>query len=168
MYRLKYILLFLLILSVDSQAAEISHKEILHQADRARGNVTGIIWPINLQTNGWRNNKSMELVVHGRGFDVHGKALTPARSKGDLFLMVKGNMWFYKPGLSKPIPISRRQKLMGDAAFGDIAATNYADKYLRVFPVMCSNYVQPIKKPPMTALNTGLRKNASLVSEQNT
>ena len=129
MYRLKYILLFLLILSVNSQAAEISHKEILHQADRGRGNVTGIIWPINLQTNGWRNNKSMDLVVHGRGFDVHGKALTPARSKGDLFLMVKGNMWFYKPGLSKPIPISRRQKLMGDAAFGDIAATNYAEDY---------------------------------------
>ena len=126
---LKHCLLFLLILFGNSQATEINPKEILHQADQARGNVTGISWPITLQTSGWRNDKSMELVVHGRGFDVHGKALTPPRSKGDLFLMVKGNMWFYKPGLSKPIPISRRQKLMGDAAFGDIAATNYAEDY---------------------------------------
>jgi len=126
---LKYGSLFLLILSGNSQAAEITPKEILHQADQARGNVTGISWPITLQTSGWRNNKSMEFEVHGRGFDVHAKTLKPARSKGDLLLMVKGNMWFYKPGLSKPIPISRRQKLIGDAAFGDIAATNYAEDY---------------------------------------
>ena len=126
---LQYASLFLLILSGNSQAAEITPKEILHQADRARGNVTGISWPISLQTSGWRNNKSMELEVRGRGFDVHANTLAPARSKGNLLLMVKGNMWFYKPGLSKPIPISRRQKLMGDAAFGDIAATNYAEDY---------------------------------------
>jgi hypothetical protein len=121
--------LFLLILFGNSQAAEIDPKAILHQADRARGNVTGIIWPISLQTLGWRKNKTMELEVRGRGFDIHGKTLAPARSKGNLLLMVKGNMWFYKPGLSKPVPISRRQKLMGDAAYGDIAATNYAEDY---------------------------------------
>jgi len=129
MRRLKHGLLFLLILSGNSQAAEITPKEILHQADQARGNVTGIIWPISLQTIGWRKDKTMELEVHGRGFDIHGKTLAPSRNKGSLLLMVKGNMWFYKPGLSKPIPISRRQKLMGDAAFGDIAATNYAEDY---------------------------------------
>jgi hypothetical protein len=43
--------------------------------------------------------------------------------------MVNGNMWFYKPGLSKPVPISTRQKLMGNAAYGDIAATNYFEDY---------------------------------------
>ena len=43
--------------------------------------------------------------------------------------MVGRNMWFLKPGLSRPVPISPRQKLMGDAANGDIASTNYADDY---------------------------------------
>jgi hypothetical protein len=38
-------------------------------------------------------------------------------------------MWFYKPGLSKAVPISQRQKLMGNAAYGDIASTNYAEDY---------------------------------------
>ena len=38
-------------------------------------------------------------------------------------------MWFAKPGLSKAVPISPRQKLMGTAANGDIASTNYAGDY---------------------------------------
>jgi hypothetical protein len=39
------------------------------------------------------------------------------------------NMWFAKPGLSKSVPISPRQKLMGGAANGDIASTNYSGDY---------------------------------------
>ncbi len=38
-------------------------------------------------------------------------------------------MWLTKPGLSKPIPISPRQRMSGQAANGDIAATNYAGDY---------------------------------------
>jgi N-acetylneuraminic acid mutarotase len=38
-------------------------------------------------------------------------------------------MWFHRPGLSKAVPISQRQRLMGNAAYGDIAATNYAEDY---------------------------------------
>jgi hypothetical protein len=38
-------------------------------------------------------------------------------------------MWFVKPGLSKPVPVSPRQKLVGGASYGDIAATNYAHDY---------------------------------------
>lgn len=43
--------------------------------------------------------------------------------------MLDSNMWFHKPGLSKPIPISLRQKLMGQASYGDVASTNYAEDY---------------------------------------
>jgi hypothetical protein len=110
-------------------ATDLSPEEILRMADRARGNVTGISWPVSVETQGRRSDRRMLLDVRGRGFDIHAETLEPARSKGNLLLMVKGNMWFYKPGLSKPVPISRRQKLMGDAAYGDIAATNYAEDY---------------------------------------
>jgi len=44
-------------------------------------------------------------------------------------LMIDRNMWFMKPGLRKPVPISPRQKLMGGASNGDIASTNYAGDY---------------------------------------
>jgi outer membrane lipoprotein-sorting protein len=38
-------------------------------------------------------------------------------------------MWLTRPGLSKPIPISPRQRMSGQASNGDIAATNYAKDY---------------------------------------
>jgi outer membrane lipoprotein-sorting protein len=43
--------------------------------------------------------------------------------------MLDRNMWFAKPGLSKAVPISPRQKLLGGAANGDIASTNYVGDY---------------------------------------
>jgi hypothetical protein len=43
--------------------------------------------------------------------------------------MVNGNMWFHRPDLSKPVAVSQRQRLLGGAAYGDIAATNYAADY---------------------------------------
>jgi hypothetical protein len=73
--------------------------------------------------------RAITLDVKARGFDYLGVYLSPPKSKGNKILMVKGNMWFYRTGLSKPIPISRRQKLMGQAAYGDIASTNYARDY---------------------------------------
>jgi hypothetical protein len=67
--------------------------------------------------------------VRARGFDTLATAVAPPRDKGNKVLMVNGNMWFYKPGLSKPVPISARQRLMGNASYGDIAATNYSQDY---------------------------------------
>jgi hypothetical protein len=55
--------------------------------------------------------------------------LAPPNVKGQKLLMLDRNMWFAKPGLSKAVPISPRQKLMGGAANGDIASTNYAGDY---------------------------------------
>jgi hypothetical protein len=53
----------------------------------------------------------------------------PARFKGSKLLQVGRNMWLTRPGLSKPIPISPRQRMSGQASNGDIAATNYAKDY---------------------------------------
>jgi putative ABC transport system permease protein len=38
-------------------------------------------------------------------------------------------MWFMKPGLRKPVSISPRQRLSGEAANGDIASAQFADNY---------------------------------------
>lgn len=57
------------------------------------------------------------------------ETLEPARFKGSKLLQVGRNMWLTRPGLSKPIPISPRQRMSGQASNGDIAATNYAADY---------------------------------------
>jgi hypothetical protein len=102
---------------------------ILHKADQARGNLEGVQWLVSIIVGQKDRNGKMAYQVKARGFDTLATATLPAKDKGNKVLMVNGNMWFYKPGLSKPVPIARRQKLMGTAAYGDIASTNYDEDY---------------------------------------
>lgn len=99
--------------------------EILRKADAARGNRAGVAWQVTIDSG----SSSQTLDVKARGFDVLTETIAPAKHKGDKLLMRDGSMWFYKPDLSKPAPISQRQKLMGEASYGDVAATNYAEDY---------------------------------------
>ena len=103
--------------------------DILHHADQSRGNLEGVNWEVFLESTKGERKSSMTLDVKARGFDIRAETLTPTKYKGNKILMLKGNMWFYKPGISKPVPISRRQKLLGLAAYGDIASTNYVKEY---------------------------------------
>lgn len=110
--------------------ASLTPHEILKAADEARGNVAGVSWQVTIQST--ENQEVMDTMsydIKARGFDVSGLSLAPPKYRGQKLLMLSTNMWFYKPGLSKPVPISQRQKLLGDAAYGDIASTNYAEDY---------------------------------------
>ncbi|MFC1884674.1 outer membrane lipoprotein-sorting protein [Thermodesulfobacteriota bacterium] len=109
--------------------ANISPQEILAHADRARGNVQGIQWIIHMESVEGDRQQERKLMVKARGDNSLAKYTTPAKVKGQKILMIDRNMWFVKPGLSKPVPLSPRQKLMGGAANGDIASTNYAGDY---------------------------------------
>lgn len=104
-------------------------REILAEADRARGNLEGVTWTLRLVSSDPKGGDSMLLEVRARSFDVLATTLEPARSKGEKLLIRKENMWFHKPDVSKPVPISKRQKLLGQAAYGDIATTDYAGDY---------------------------------------
>ncbi len=103
--------------------------EILEAADQARGNLAGIEWQIKLHSieNGREQRRTLR--VKARGRNSLAEFRVPARVKGRKLLMLDRNMWFVKPGLKKPVPISARQKLSGGAANGDIASTNYAGDY---------------------------------------
>jgi hypothetical protein len=107
----------------------LTTQEILHAADQARGNLEGITWTVKIQSVKPEKVNTMTIDIKARGFDIAAETLLPAKYKGNKLLMLNGSMWFYKPGLTKPVPISKRQKLLGDAVYGDIAATNYAEDY---------------------------------------
>ncbi len=53
----------------------------------------------------------------------------PASDKGKLLLMVKNDMWYYVPTVSRPIRISPLQRLLGQVANADVARTNYSVDY---------------------------------------
>lgn len=106
-----------------------STAEILEKSDRARGKVPGLVWTVKLTDNQAGEAREEVLEVKARGTDALATHQLPPRIKGQKLLIVGRNMWFIKPGVSKAVPISPRQKLMGKAANGDIASTNYAGDY---------------------------------------
>jgi outer membrane lipoprotein-sorting protein len=103
--------------------------EILRKSDEARGNTDGIEWEITMNSIESGREQQRTIRVSARNFNSLAEFLAPANVKGQKMLMVDRNMWFAKPGLSKAVPISPRQKLLGGAANGDIASTNYAGDY---------------------------------------
>jgi hypothetical protein len=109
--------------------AEINPQEILKKADTARGNEDGIEWEIDIISVERGRQQQRLLKVKARNYNSLAEFLSPANVKGEKLLMIDRTMWFVKPGLSKAVPISPRQKLLGGASNGDIASTNYAGDY---------------------------------------
>ncbi len=110
-------------------AHAMTPEEILKKSDEARGNADGIEWEIAMHSIESGREQERTIKVSARNFNSLADFLAPANVKGQKMLMIDRNMWFAKPGLSKPVPISPRQKLLGGAANGDIASTNYAGDY---------------------------------------
>lgn len=109
--------------------AELNRQEILRKADAARGNEEGIEWEISINSIERGRQQERLIRVKARSYNALAEFISPAKVKGEKLLMVDRNMWFAKPGLSKAVPISPRQKLIGGAANGDIASTNYTGDY---------------------------------------
>lgn len=112
-------------------AAPPTATDLLIDADKARGAAKdGISWDIEVETfeeDGGASKVSYSVKV--KGDDALAEATAPARNKGEMMLFNDRNLWFFKPGIKKPVSISARQKLMGQAANGDIASTQYARDY---------------------------------------
>lgn len=108
-----------------------SAHDILVSSDQARGGgLPGIVWEIKLASrDGDQVDEPQRLLVKATGESSVAEVIEPLRSRGLKILQVNHNMWLTKPGLSKPIPISPRQRMSGQASNGDIAATNYARDY---------------------------------------
>ena len=53
----------------------------------------------------------------------------PARDTGKLMLKNGNDLWFYDPGTKASVRISPQQRLLGDAANGDVITVNFARDY---------------------------------------
>ena len=106
--------------------------DILQVADRARGSsavAEGVSWEVQVDSDDGTTANTVSYDLKVKGSDALAEAIAPARNKGETLLFNDRNIWFFKPGIKKPVAISPRQKLMGQAANGDIASTNYARDY---------------------------------------
>lgn len=130
-FRLSFTILIYLLSAAASAAAPTgtSPADIIALSDRARGNVDGIEWVAQLTAHEQGRTQERTLKIQFRDNSSLAEFTAPRKVKGRMLLMRDRNMWFIKPGLRKPVPISARQKLMGGASNGDIASTDYAGDY---------------------------------------
>lgn len=107
--------------------------DLLKASDRARGGVKdGVQWSATIETEENGESSSREFLIKAKGDNAYVEATKPAKNKGEVYIFNDRNMWFFKPSLKKPVSISARQKLTGQAANGDIASTHYARDYSAV------------------------------------
>lgn len=69
----------------------------------------------------------MELFV--KGSDTSLAVFLSGKQKDRKILTVGDRVWLIVPGASRPIPVSKSQRLMGAASFGDIAGLRFAGEY---------------------------------------
>jgi len=106
-------------------------EDILKESDYVRGaDVDGL--SMNSTVTSFKNGKEQKNYAMEIEADQNNTLVTftaPARSKGIKMLMQERNMWFLSPEVKKPVPISPRQRLLGEANNGDLATTNYSRDY---------------------------------------
>ncbi len=108
-------------------------KSLLQASDRARGSVKkGLQWSAVVTTAEDGENSEREFKIKAQGDDAYVESTSPAKNKGEIFIFNDRQMWFFKPAIKKPVSISARQRLVGQAANGDIATTHYARDYTPV------------------------------------
>jgi hypothetical protein len=112
-------------------AAAPDPQALLRDSDRARGALPeGVTWTVVVDSTEEGETTRRSYLVRARGVDALCEALSPPRHKGEVIVFNDRTIWYVKPGLRRPIAISARQRLQGDAATGDITSTNYARDYL--------------------------------------
>ncbi len=121
----------LLLAAGAAMADSLTAAQVLEATDRSRGGgLPGVIWDLKITgVDPDANENVRRMVVKADGDASVAETYYPARSSGGRLLQLGRNMWYGRPDIQKPVSISSRQKMMGPAANGDIASTNYVKEY---------------------------------------
>lgn len=115
---------------VAGPASAATLEDVIRVADTARGgNLPGVSWSVSAEARTAGGVDTNSLNVVSVDTDWAAEFTAPASARGDRLVKRGTNMWFSKPSLRKPVPISLRQRLTGAASNGDLASTNYLRDY---------------------------------------
>lgn len=135
MQQLKFVLAVLLACSGLAHAAPTA-QEILAASDAVRNpdHPFGLTTTLIEYRNGKQSDTST-LAVYSKADKSSGqfrsliRFVAPARDTGKLMLKSGNDLWFYDPSNKASIRISPQQRLLGQAANGDIVTVNLARDY---------------------------------------
>lgn len=117
-------------------AAAFDAEKLLEEAEFIRNPQENYVTSVYLEdtVKGKTTKNKYETFVKGRDKALV-KFLEPAVDVGTRVLFVDNDMWIFVPSSAKPMRVSPRQKLAGNAAYGDVTRLNfvgnYTAKYLR-------------------------------------
>jgi hypothetical protein len=115
---------------VYSREALVDALDLIRQSDRSRGgSEKGLTWTAEVESEEDGEKTTRTYSIKAKKSEALVETLTPVKNKGELMLFNEQSLWFYRNGLRKPVTLSKRQKLTGQTANGDIAATDYAANY---------------------------------------
>ncbi|WP_226647153.1 outer membrane lipoprotein-sorting protein [Microbulbifer variabilis] len=104
-------------------------RQWLREADLARGGWGSYQWKLRIHTKDPAGATDTNYDIAVRDGRALAMTTAPRRYRGEKILIASRAMWYAKPGLRKPVSISPQQRLVGEAANGDIASTQYARDY---------------------------------------
>jgi len=125
------VMCFLFFYTTPVWSEEITAQKILQYADEIRSPQTDyrVTAKITSQKPDKKDKTAIyEILMKGQDKTII-KTLAPEVDKGTSLLMLRYDLWVFLQTISKPLRISLQQRLLGEAANGDIARANFSGDY---------------------------------------
>ncbi len=115
-------------------AAEPPSANVIPQLiDDARGGIRGMEWKLRVISQGVNGIQEFKAFTKVRGYYSVSSVETPQHLRGAKIFTAKDKLWFWKPGQSLPVPVTRQQNLLGPISYGDIVGFDYTKNYKAKF-----------------------------------
>jgi len=118
---------------VSSVRADITASEqaLLNDAEVRRGVrfSSGMQWTVAAGSKSPGGATNATLIVRSQAGKAAAEIVAPPSSAGNKYLLTGGQMYFYRTGTKRAVPVPRRQQVAGDAAIGDIASISFLQEY---------------------------------------
>ena len=123
---MKYLALALFIST--SAFANLDPKEILKKVDEVRNPSESYFMDVRIKSTSEKEDSTFNVSLKGNS-KTFIKVLGPKKLMGRNMLMVDENMWVYVPNLKRAVRVPLSQKLIGEAANGDISRMRWSGDY---------------------------------------
>ncbi len=121
-------LVFLLMVPVNAFDSEVILENIYEKMSLHDGS-----YIMDLEVISYNDEESNEANIRVYLYDKERSVvafLSPERLMDNKYLVISNNTWIYEEGLMRPIRISPRQKLFGEAGIAETAGIDYCQDYI--------------------------------------
>lgn len=117
-----------MLLLLVSNAHALDGNEILQRVDEVRNPSNSYVTKVRVKSTSETEDFNFQVFLKGNNKTLV-RSLSPKKILGRNMLMIDENMWVYVPNLKRAVRVSLSQKLVGEAANGDISRMRWHGDY---------------------------------------